>query len=173
MDISHLSTQLSSSPKRFPDCCLTISTTLISHLSSLLPKNPNFTLSVGSGPGLLESLIVHCNENVLVEGVEVASTVNRYIEEEHMNVVGGGWGLSPVAQQAAAWMFVYPRDPRLVTNYIETYGSDSVERIVWLGPRVDWADYEPYFTRSSFSRLSYLDIGLAPYEVAAVATRSM
>lgn len=115
---------------------------------------------------------MHNDENLSVQGVEVASTVNRYIAEEDMHVVGGGWGLCPSAQRAAAWMFVYPRDPRLVTKYIEAYGHDSVELIVWLGPRVDWADYVPCFRQSAFSDLTFPeDTGLAPYETMVVARK--
>jgi hypothetical protein len=172
MDISQISKQLSPAPKRFPDCCLAISSTLVSYLASLLPKKPAFTLSIGSGSGLLEGLIVHCDQNVSVEGVEVDSTINRYIAEEDMNVVGGGWGLWSAAQQAAAWMFVYPRDPKLITKYIDTHG-DTVDFIVWLGPRVDWSDYEPRFSQSPFSELSFPDqIGLTPYETVVVARRA-
>ena len=105
--------------------------------------------------------------------MEVDSSINRYIAEEDMNVVGGGWGLYPSAQQAKAWMFVYPRDPKLITKYIDSYGDQAVEMIVWLGPRVDWPDYEPCFCKSTFSELSVLDnIGLTPYETAVVARRA-
>lgn len=173
MDISQISNQLSPLSKRSLECCLAISSTLITHLTSLLPKKPAFALSVGSGTGLLEGLIVQCDENISVEGVEVDSTINRYIAEEDMNIVGGAWGLSSRAQQAEAWMFVYPRDPKLIARYIDTYGDQAVELIVWLGPRVDWADYEPCFCQSPFSELSFLDdIGLTPYETAVVARRS-
>jgi hypothetical protein len=172
MDISQISNQLSSSPKRFPDCCLGISSTLITHLAALLPKKPGFTISIGSGSGLLEALITHSDKDVSVAGVEVNSTINRYIAEEDMNIVGGGWGLCYAAQQAAAWMFVYPRDPKLVTKYIDTYGGQAVDFIIWLGPRVDWPDYEPRFTQSPFSELSFADhIGLTPYETVVIARR--
>ncbi|KAJ5179194.1 hypothetical protein N7492_002404 [Penicillium capsulatum] len=171
MDISHTSDQLSSSTKRFPDCCVALSTTVIAGLASLLPRNPAFTLSVGSGSGLLEALIVNRNPDVSVEGVEVDSTINRYIEEERMNVVGGGWGLCSRASQASVWMFVYPRDPKLITKYIDAH-ADQVEQIVWLGPRVDWLDYEPCFVQSRFSTLTFPNIGLAPYEVVVVARKS-
>lgn len=172
MDISDISNQLEKFPKRFPDCCLGISTTLIAHITALLPKNPDFTISIGSGSGLLEGLIAHCDENVTVAGVEVDSTINRYISEEDMNIVGGGWGLCSTAQQAKAWMFVYPRDPKLITKYIDTYGSQAVDLIVWLGPRVDWPDYEPQFSQSRFSELSVAeDVGLTPYEILIIARR--
>lgn len=172
MDISQHQQHLSSTPTRFSDCCLAISSTLIAYLISVLPKKPGFTLSIGSGSGLLEGLIARNDDHLSVQGVEVSSTVNRYIAEEDMQVVGGGWGLCSSAQHAAAWMFVYPRDPRLITKYIDTYGDDSVELIVWLGPRLDWADYEPCFRQSSFSDLTFPeDIGITPYETMAVARK--
>ncbi|KAJ5751733.1 hypothetical protein N7520_008650 [Penicillium odoratum] len=164
--------ELSSSPTRFPDCCLAISSTLISSIVSLLPKKPAFTLSIGSGSGFLEYILAQSNENVSVQGVEVSSTVNRYIAEEDMHVVSGAWGLYSFAQQATAWMFVYPRDPKLITKYLNNYGDEAVELIIWLGPRVDWPDYEPCFRRSSFSKLDFPDIGLTPYEIAVVAEKS-
>ena len=173
MDLSQILSHLSSSPTRFPDCCLSISNTLLTTLTTLLPKKPAFTLSIGSGPGLLEALLTHSNASISVEGVEVASTVNRYIAEEDMHVAGGAWDLYARAQQAAAWMFVYPRDPRLVSRYIERYAAENVEVVVWLGPRVDWVDYEACFRGSVFSDVRVLKAGLEPYEIAVVARRSV
>lgn len=172
MDVSQISKQLSQSPKRFPDCCLGISSPLIAYLVSILPTKPKFTVSVGSGSGLLEALLVYCDKNVSVQGVEIGSSVNRYIAEEDMNVVTGGWGLCSAARQASAWMFVYPRDPKLIKKYIDTYGDQSIDLILWLGPRVDWPDYEPQFRQSSFSELTFpTDIGLTPYELVVVARK--
>lgn len=173
MDLSQISSHLSSSPTRFPDCCLSISSTLLITLTNLLPKKPSFTLSIGSGSGLLEALLTHSNASISVEGVEVASTVNRYIAEEDMHLAAGAWDLYARAQQATAWMFVYPRDPRLVSRYIERYGPENVEVVVWLGPRVDWVDYEACFRGSAFSDVRVLEkAGLEPYEIAVVARRS-
>ncbi|KAJ5094535.1 hypothetical protein N7456_010396 [Penicillium angulare] len=172
MDVTQMINELSSSSTLFPDCCLAVSKTVITSLISLLPKKPAFTLSIGSGQGLLESLISHSDENVSVQGVEVNSSVNRYIAEEDMHVVPGTWGLYSFAQHATAWMFVYPRDPKLITRYMDTYGDQAVELIIWLGPRVDWPDYEPCFHHSSFSELSFPDIGLMEFEVAVVARKS-
>ena len=172
MELSGPYTELNSSPKLLPGCCLAISNTLLAYMTSILPKQPSFTISVGSGSGLLEGLLTYVHPEVSVEGVEVESSINRYIAEERMHVVNGGWGVHPGAQHAAAWMFVYPRDPRLISTYIHMYGDQTVEMILWLGPRVDWADYEPSFRQSSFSDLSFpVDIGLAPYELLVVATR--
>jgi hypothetical protein len=173
MDLTQISSHLSTSPTRFPDCCLSISSTLLTTLTNLIPKKPAFTLSIGSGSGLLEALLSHSNASISVEGVEVASTVNRYIAEEDMHLAGGAWDLYSRAQQAAAWMFVYPRDPRLVSRYIERYGGENVEVVVWLGPRVDWVDYESCFLGSVFSDVRVLEgVGLEPYEIAVVARRS-
>ncbi|CAG7958461.1 unnamed protein product [Penicillium olsonii] len=173
MNISQLSNQLSTEPHRFPDCCLGVSSTLIDHITSILPKKPAFTVSVGSGSGLLEALIVNRHDNVSVHGVEIGSTVNRYIAEEDMHVVTGGWGLCPAAQQASAWLFVYPRDPKLIKKYIDVYGHQSIDLIIWFGPRVDWPDYEPQFAQSSFAELTFPDdVGMTPYELMAVARRS-
>ncbi|KAL4787509.1 hypothetical protein BJX76DRAFT_318770 [Aspergillus varians] len=176
MDVSQISPLLSTSPTALPNCCLALSTPLLNHLASLLPQTPDFTLSIGSGPGLLEALIAHRHPNVPIEGVEVNSSVNLYIAEQDMNVVGGTWDLFPRASQAKAWMFVYPREPKLVTKYIETHGDrpGSVEMILWLGPRADWVDYEACFRDSVFSQLSFPDdVGLAPYEMLVVARRGV
>lgn len=172
MDIDQISNQLSESPQRFPGCCLGISSTLITYLVSILPKKPTFTVSIGSGSGLLEALIVN-HDNVSVQGVEIASNVNRYIAEEDMNVVIGSWDLCSAAQEASAWMFVYPRDPNLIKKYIDTYAAHSLNTVLWLGPRVDWPDYESRFRQSSFSELVFPeDIGLTPYEMVVVAKKS-
>ncbi|KAG2419985.1 hypothetical protein HFD88_004782 [Aspergillus terreus] len=171
MDLSPIIDRLSPSPEMFPDCCLAISRTLITYLASILPQKPGFTISIGSGSGLLEALIAHCHPTVRVEGVEVNSSVNRYLPEEDIHVVGGTWGLHSRVSQARAWMFVYPREPKLVTKYLDEY-SDKAEVIVWLGPRVDWADYEPCFRESAFSEVSLpADVGVAPYEMLVVLER--
>ncbi|KAL4975649.1 hypothetical protein BDW66DRAFT_137018 [Aspergillus desertorum] len=170
MDFPQISSLLSPSPAAFPDCCLALSTPLIDRLASLLPATPHFTLSIGSGAGLLEALLAYRHPNVSIEGVEVNSSVNLYIADEDMNVVSGTWDLLPRASDATAWMFVYPREPKLVTKYMESYGH-GIKIILWLGPRVDWADYEACFLHSPFSQLSFEDVGLAEYEVLVVARR--
>ncbi|RDH37515.1 hypothetical protein BDQ94DRAFT_136568 [Aspergillus welwitschiae] len=171
MDIPHLT----ETPTPFPNCCLSISSTLIAHLAWLLPKMPAFTLSIGCGSGLLEALILHNHPNLQITGIEVSASVNRYLAEENFDVVSGTWDLYARAPQAAAWMFVYPREPKLVSKYIEMYADDengsesSVQMIVWLGPRADWADYEPCFRNSSFSDVSIPDeVGMMEFEMLAI-----
>lgn len=71
-------------------------------------------------------------------------------------------------------MFVYPRDPKLVSRYIDTYGGGNLEIIVWLGPKVDWVEYEDCLRRSLFDELEILEeVGLAPFEIAVIARRSV
>ncbi|PWY82003.1 hypothetical protein BO70DRAFT_396293 [Aspergillus heteromorphus CBS 117.55] len=173
MDIPAISDQLSPAPQAFPDCCLGLSSTLIAHLASRLPPRPQFTLSVGCGSGLLEALLAHRHPEVPIRGIEVASSVNRYIAEPDLDVVGGTWDLHASAPHAGAWMFVYPREPKLIAKYIESYGDQgAVETILWLGPRADWADYEPCFRHSSFSDVTLPDeVGLMPFEMLAIMKR--
>ncbi|KAK1145555.1 hypothetical protein N8T08_004113 [Aspergillus melleus] len=170
MDISETFTQLSPTPTAFPNCCLSISTTLLSHLASLLPQTPSFTISIGSGSGLLEALLSLQHPDVSIEGVEVNSTVNRYIPEQHMNIVHGTWDLHPRVKDAAAWMFVYPREPNLVSRYLNEFVGGQAKVIVWLGPRADWADYEPCFRGSAvFADVQVQeDVGLAEFETQSL-----
>ncbi|OJJ63894.1 hypothetical protein ASPSYDRAFT_38560 [Aspergillus sydowii CBS 593.65] len=175
METPQISSDLSVSPTALPNCCLALSTPFLNHLASILPKTPDFTISIGSGSGLLETLVTLRCPNVSIEGVEVNSSVNLYIAEESMNIVSGTWDLLSRALQAKAWMFVYPREPKLINRYIETYGGSSgnVEVILWLGPRADWADYESCFRDSTFSGLEFPEeVGMAPYEMLVVARRS-
>ena len=96
---------------------------------------------------------------------EMKDLADLEVGECKLQELGALWS---AAQQAAAWMFVYPRDPKLITKYIDTHG-DTVDSIVWLGPRVDWSDYEPRFSQSPFSEVSFLDqIGLTPYDTVVV-----
>ncbi|KAL4871290.1 hypothetical protein BDV12DRAFT_164551 [Aspergillus spectabilis] len=168
MDISQISTLLSPSPEAIPNCCLSLSTTLLRYIYSLLPIHPSFTLSIGSGSGLLEALITHHHPDVSIEGVEVHSSVNLYVAEQDMNTVSGTWDLLPRAAQAKAWMFVYPREPRIVIKYIEMYDGE-VEIILWLGPRADWADFEGCF--EGFEVGFPEGVGMTDFEMLAVVRR--
>ena len=49
---------LTDRPAVYAGCCLALSTPLVAHLHSLLPKAPALTLSIGSGFGLLEALLL-------------------------------------------------------------------------------------------------------------------
>lgn len=169
MEIPKILNEVSSCPITFPNCCLSISTILIDTLASVLPKHPAFTISIGSGSGLLEALISYYRPDVSIKGVEVTSTINRYIAEQDMYTVGGTWDLLPSTSVAEAWMFVYPRESKLITKYMDAYGDGNVKLILWLGPRADWVDYEPIFRESVFSDIIIPEnAGLARFEILAI-----
>ncbi|GAB7346406.1 hypothetical protein MBLNU457_5105t1 [Dothideomycetes sp. NU457] len=166
------SLKLSDAPKHHPDCCLAISRPLLDKLVSILPHAPAVVLSIGSGTGLLEAAILqHSHEQIDIVGVEVSLSVNKYLPEQNILVVNGTWALHVEAQTAAAWMFVYPREPKLVETYIDTCASDAPRTIVWLGPKNDWPDYAPVFDRSQFIHVQLEDCGIASYEAMVVATK--
>ncbi|KAE8373786.1 hypothetical protein BDV26DRAFT_296594 [Aspergillus bertholletiae] len=172
--LHNFSSQLTTTPKAFPICCLSISTPLLETLTALLPKKPNYTVSIGSGSGLLEALLVCNNPSLQIEGVEVSPTVNRYIAEQDMHIVTGTWDLlSSRVPGAKAWMFVYPREPKLVEKYIEAFGEGGVEVILWLGPRADWGDYVGSLEGGGFGveRVVGVEGGLEGFEMLAVVRR--
>lgn len=160
---------LPSEPTGHPHCCLSISRGLIDLLGRTLPPGPAITLSIGSGTGLLESLLAECNPHVRVEGVEAESSINEYIPEQNMHTVAGTWDLCSAAEEAEAWLFVYPKETKLVRKYLREYGNKEVlKTIVWLGPRSDWQDYNPIL--KDFGNLEVYTGGniVAEYETMAV-----
>lgn len=131
-------------------------------------------LSVGSGTGLLEALwqqhlsspspYQHRRE-YRIEGVEVrlksaaanASAVcNMYLPEQAINAVRSAAdvvtsrlaGDEGDGGDVVGVVFVYPRQPELVSRYVRAlgdgYGGSGGRRrgfvVVWLGPVADWHD---------------------------------
>ena len=168
---------LTEEPTQHPDCCVALSRPLLDMLCSLLPPSPEFTLSIGSGSGLLESLILRCSsQSVDVRGLEVSPSVNKYLDEPSFTTVPGTWAISDAATYAAAWMFVYPREPKLFSSYLKSQVGNTLRLIVWLGPRSDWSDYQAilehcdlHFELSEFD--NSLNSGIASYELLAVVKR--
>ncbi|EED12799.1 conserved hypothetical protein [Talaromyces stipitatus ATCC 10500] len=163
---------------RHPDCCCSLSSTLLDAITSNLCENidSGLVLSVGSGTGLLEALLlslwtssfVSVGRKLNMEGVEVLGSEsldlhspNRYLPEECFNVVKGSWALSSRVKQAAAIMFVYPRSTELVRRYMEEAAlfSDKLHIALWLGPSSDWAEFEPSFTVSKLGELMKERVG--------------
>lgn len=162
-------------PCHHPDCCMGISHTLLQTLIDLLPPRPAISvLSIGSGTGLIECLLSQLlDDSVDICGVEVSPNVNKYLAEENMFYVGGTWDLCRQAARSQVWMFVYPRDPQLIVRYLQSYHHHALSKIIWLGPRMDWQDYENVLQSSKFSRLTVLENrGSAKYEMVAVAEPS-
>ncbi|KAK8211573.1 hypothetical protein M8818_003228 [Zalaria obscura] len=165
---------LSVEPRHYPDCCLALSRRLIDALADSLLQKPAVTLSIGSGSGLLEATLLKRHEDHIdVRGVEVADLVHKHLPEQNTITVNGTWDLYPDAALATAWMFVYPREPRLLGRYIDTHGRGNLDRIIWLGPKMDWQDYEPVFLKSDFRSILVLpacgvaDLGFLKFHAIA------
>ena len=157
-------------PIHHPDCCLSLSTTLLTYLASLCTEvsssthgGPTTVLSIGSGTGLLEVLLSQhlgttCDRNlktIEVEGVEVYASppINRYLPSDAVHVVHGTWDICQRVRgrSVKVWMLVYPRKVELVEAYVDKFSGGEeeglgVEMIVWAGPRSDTADYENLFS---------------------------
>ncbi|KDN71723.1 hypothetical protein CSUB01_11074 [Colletotrichum sublineola] len=150
--------RLTNEPQTLPDCCLSLSLPLLRELHGCLPPAPHLTLSIGSGTGLLEGLLhdlassssssslPHATTLNLVS-VEVAPSANRYHAAHR--TVPGTWALDPLAEQARAWVFVYPKQVALVRGYVDAFSGEgvgcAVETVMYVGPRRDWDDFRAAF----------------------------
>jgi hypothetical protein len=136
---------ITSTPTRYPTCCASISTALLDLLDSVLPQPPRLTFSIGSGTGLLEALFLrqYPRRDDCFLGVDVTSDppVNRFLPEKNASTVPGSWGVAKEADNALGLVFVYPRVPRLIAEYLRV--ATGLVTVVWIGPRCD----EEEFTR--------------------------
>lgn len=164
--------ELSETPIAHPGCCLALSTPLLAHLQGLLPASPSLILSIGSGYGLLEALLLAEPYSLHVTGVEVQPSPNRYLPPQNHRCVSGSRFLHPLAAEAAVWLLVYPRRVDLVTEYLDMYGKERVEVVVWVGPRADWEDYRDCFDfRWDVHVKSTDEVGGRAWELIAVARK--
>lgn len=185
--------ELSETPARHPDFCLSISTKLIHTLASILTtncpiSNDNLVLSVGSGSGLLEAHVLehlkflsesaHASK-FTIQGVEVRTTstaapVNKHLPEQNSTTVRGTWELSPLLEAADTLLFVYPRDPGLVSRYLAARPA-SLRVVLWLGPHADWEVFEGCFRGlDGFGDVDVIEggsAGVAEFEMIAVVRR--
>lgn len=162
---------LATVPAVHPACCLALSTPLITHLSSLLPRAPSLTTSIGSGYGLLEALLLAPPYNRNIVGVEVHPSPNTHLPPAHHRTVAGSRFLEPLAGDAEAWMFVYPRRVGLIEQYLGEYGEAKVQVCVWIGPTADWDDYKGVFVDWDVEMRGADEIGGRAWEVVAVARK--
>ncbi|KAI3393582.1 hypothetical protein diail_3931 [Diaporthe ilicicola] len=183
--------RLSDTPSRHPDLCLSISTKLIRTLAAILAasgpdRRNDLVLSVGSGSGLLEAHLLNYLVSLpnhastfTVQGVEVRSSpsagpVNKYLPEDHAATVRGTWELSPLLDTTGTLLFVYPRDPGLVSRYLESAPA-SLRAVIWLGPRADWEVFGSCFQGldgcGDVSVMEGEDAGVAGFEMMAVLRR--
>ena len=162
---------LSPKPAVHPDCCLALSAPLLAYLTALLPPPPALTLSIGSGYGLLEAIILNPPYNANIIGVEVQPSSNAYLAPPHHRTVAGSRFLEPLALEAQAWMFVYPRRVGLVEQYLSEYArrDGKVQTVLWIGPTADWEDYKGCFDEWDVDAKSADAVGGRPWEVIAIA----
>lgn len=162
---------LAHGPVRHPHCCLSLSSTLLTSLTNIAlegntgASETRVVLSIGSGTGLLEAFLAeHARQQLhdsnqtttlVVEGVEVTQpgtdnvTPNIYLPEQHSSTVRWSWEVSSRLRDpdVSAVMFVYPRQPALVTQYVKAASElPGARAIVWLGPVADLTDFESCFT---------------------------
>jgi hypothetical protein len=141
--------QLSDRPFLHPHCCLGLSKVVLKIVSEQLPKNV-LILSIGSGTGLLEALLLKEYPNLQIEGVEVNHSVNRYLDQENAHVVKGTWEVSSRATEATTLLFVYPRGWSLIRKYLGRFGeSKTLESIVLLGPQADATGFMAAFEETT------------------------
>ncbi|KAH9897435.1 hypothetical protein F4778DRAFT_783018 [Xylariomycetidae sp. FL2044] len=168
---------LTDTPQRYPNSCLTLSHQLIHTLDQHLgqPVASGLVLSVGCGNGLLEAHLHGslAGRLITVEGVEVAGTDITYLPEERTNSVPGTWALCRRAADADALMFVYPRSAKLVESYVREFvrGEGNIRIVLWLGPRADWEVFRDALTMEGegFSTLLVegSECGVGEYEMLA------
>lgn len=163
-------------PIRHPDCCLGLSVKLLEVLTELCGRQcreasgrKQTVLSIGSGTGLLEALLLQHIQSqsqdpvshlrhLGVEGVEVQPAtnkphLNKYLPEHAAIAVLGTWETCARLRDpdVSTLLFAYPRQPRLVSQYVAEAAlqhvppASGVMLIVWLGPAADWLDFEPCF----------------------------
>ncbi|KAF4981417.1 hypothetical protein FZEAL_2765 [Fusarium zealandicum] len=206
MDLPQL--HLQEAPIRHPNCCLSLSLDLLRLLtqsfskSALSGQTPT-VLSIGSGSGLLEALLLahvqsqshsESRDDALadclnVEGVEVQQSsgkdpVNRYLPEQAIYTVRGTWDVVSRLHDpdVTGLMFVYPRQPTLVSAYIEaiTERDPNIEVVVWLGPMADWEVFAPCLEINGkhqkalftiYEKRQGMEAGLDEYEMMVVLRR--
>lgn len=164
--------ELTGDPTVYPGCCLALSTTLVTHIHALLPPTPDVTLSIGSGFGLLEALLMTKTPMPQVLGVEVHPSPNKYLPASNHCAVHGSRFLEPLAGRATTWLFIYPRRVGLINEYLAEYGTQRVEKIIWAGPKADWDDYKDCFIGWQLTVQSADAVGGKAWELIVVAEKS-
>lgn len=171
MQVQAILARVDDEPQQFAGCCLAISKPLLRLLLATLPRRPDLILSVGSGSGLLEGMLLHLSSDELnLFGVEVPSCDCAYLSPKQVLRVTGTRSLHPDAILASVLMFVYPRVASLIASYIDACADGALETLVWLGHRSDWADCEK-IVGDSFAEVNVVsNAGLPDHEIMVVAT---
>ena len=164
--------QLSDVAAHHPDCCCLLSETLIARIASLLPTQSGLALSIGSGTGLLEALLLDYRPTINLRAVEVSNDVNKYLPEDLMETVNGTWDLCNSAHDAGSWIFVYPREAGLIKKYAQVFGQGSIKQVIWIGPLADLKEVQDtYLPSAMWKREIIKDCGLSDYEIMVLWSR--
>ena len=158
-------------PSQYDHCCCSLSPKLLHSLGDLLPAAPALTISIGSGHGLLESLLLKLFPKLDLRAIEVAYIQPQYLPETRIEVLRSTSEIWVGAAYAQSWMFVYPRELGLLSRYLEAYVSGSVQQIIWLGPRGDQSTIEKSFDRFGWRYWTVEDIGLPEYECCILSNK--
>lgn len=100
--------------------------------------------------------------------VEVAEKVDDYLPKNKLDIVHGTWDISPLAKGASAWMFVYPRDVRLVNRYLASCADSMVNMIIWIGPMADFKEYDPLPVGQAWVKEVPTEGGLSDFEAMII-----
>ncbi|KAK5104853.1 hypothetical protein LTR62_002775 [Meristemomyces frigidus] len=167
--------QLTEKPAYFADCCAAISRPLIHTIIHLLPPPPTCVLSIGSGSGLLEAMILQVTAGHQVElfGVEVPSCVNKFLPEQHVLRVPSTTSLHSDAILAQTLLFVYPRKVSLIEDYLKTFRTGMLAQVIWYGQKNDWPEANDLLSLF-FHRVCVIDtVGVADHELLAMASKTV
>lgn len=164
--------QLSDMAAQHPDCCCSLSKTLIARIASLLQTELGLALSIGSGTGLLEALLLDYRPTMNLRAVEVSKAVNKYLPGDSMETVNGTWDLCNSAHDAGSWIFVYPREAGLIKRYAQVFVQGSTKQVIWIGPLADLQEIQDIYLPSAiWKRIILKDCGLSDYETMVLWTR--
>ena len=131
--------RLHDEPTFFADCCVSISLPLVTVLAERLLRTPSLVLSIGTGTGLLEQMILLKTKEALgLYGVEVQTCINKYLPSSRVHRVLGTTSLHSDAMLAESLMFVYAREPSLIALYLDECIAGALQQVIWIGPRNDW-----------------------------------
>lgn len=167
---------LGEEPAPFADCCAAISRPLVQAITDRLPRSPALVLSIGSGSGLLENLLLQHGSvsndvpSLNLYGVEVPTCTNKHLPEDRSLTVASTNTLYSDAMFASALIFVYPRQVGLIAQYLNACCGGALEKVLWLGHRSDWLDTQTLIS-AAFGSIEYVDgPGVAEYELLVIAT---
>ena len=156
--------RLSNVPLQHADCCAALSSTLVAKFAQSLPTGPDLTISIGSGSGILEALILRDRPDICLQAIEVSRDINRYLSAKNLQIVSGTWELCALAANAMAWIFVYPREFSLVEKYLQNFGGAAVQILIFLGPKADLPNMEAVMKSRAWKMESIEECGASQYE---------